>query len=37
MEHQLIIKVNDSDTLGAKGFSRVDFIAETNPGEGFSK
>lgn len=33
----LKIKVNDSDTLGPKGFSRVDFIAETNPGEGFFK
>ena len=29
--------VTKSETLGPKGFSRVDFIAETNPGEGFFK
>lgn len=33
----LKITVNKSETLGPKGFSRVDFIAETNPGEGFFK
>jgi DNA repair protein RecN (Recombination protein N) len=29
--------VHKSETLGAKGFSRVEFIAETNPGEGYFK
>lgn len=33
----LKIMVNKSETLGPKGFSRIDFIAETNPGEGFFK
>jgi DNA repair protein RecN (Recombination protein N) len=33
----LKITVNKAETLGPKGFSRVDFIAETNPGEGFFK
>ncbi len=33
----LEIKVYKADNLGPKGFSRVDFIAETNPGEGFFK
>ncbi len=33
----LKIIVNRSEALGPKGFSRVDFIAETNPGEGFFK
>ncbi|MGZ3787442.1 MAG: DNA repair protein RecN [Bacteriovorax sp.] len=33
----LKIVVNKADQLGPKGFSRVDFIAETNPGEGFFK
>jgi len=31
------IVVNKSENLGPKGFSRIDFIAETNPGEGFFK
>jgi DNA repair protein RecN (Recombination protein N) len=31
------IVVNKSENLGLKGFSRIDFIAETNPGEGFFK
>lgn len=33
----LKINVIKADNLGAKGFTRVDFIAETNPGEGFFK
>lgn len=33
----LKILVNKSDVLGPKGLSRIDFIAETNPGEGFFK
>lgn len=33
----LKIKVYKAETLGPKGFSRVDFIAETNPGEGYFK
>ncbi|MBP9680240.1 MAG: AAA family ATPase [Bacteriovorax sp.] len=33
----LKIMVNKTETLGLKGNSRVDFIAETNPGEGFFK
>lgn len=33
----LNITVNKADSLSSKGFSRVDFIAETNPGEGFFK
>ena len=33
----LKIMVHKSDSLGPKGFSRVEFIAETNPGEGFFK
>ena len=31
------IVVNKSENLSSKGFSRIDFIAETNPGEGFFK
>lgn len=34
---KLRILVNKSESLGPKGFSRIDFIAETNPGEGFFK
>ena len=33
----LKINVTKAEVLGPKGFSRVDFIAETNPGEGFFK
>lgn len=33
----LKITITKAETLGPKGFSRVDFIAETNPGEGFFK
>ena len=33
----LKINVKKNDTLSAKGFSKIDFIAETNPGEGFFK
>ncbi|MDD4976843.1 MAG: hypothetical protein PHY93_20985, partial [Bacteriovorax sp.] len=33
----LKIMVHRSENLGPKGFSRIDFIAETNPGEGFFK
>lgn len=33
----LKITIAKADSLGPKGFSRVDFIAETNPGEGFFK
>ncbi|MBC7539860.1 MAG: AAA family ATPase [Bacteriovorax sp.] len=33
----LKIMVHKSENLGPKGFSRIDFIAETNPGEGFFK
>lgn len=33
----LKIVIHKAVTLGPKGFSRVDFIAETNPGEGFFK
>lgn len=33
----LKINVAKSETLGPKGFSRIEFIAETNPGEGFFK
>jgi len=33
----LKIVIHKSDTLGSKGFSRIEFIAETNPGEGFFK
>lgn len=33
----LKINVTKSDALGSKGFSKIDFIAETNPGEGFFK
>ena len=33
----LKINVLKSDSLSSKGFSRIDFIAETNPGEGFFK
>lgn len=34
---QLVISLSKSDSLGFKGFSKIDFIAETNPGEGFFK
>lgn len=34
---KLRILVKKSESLGLKGFSRIDFIAETNPGEGFFK
>ncbi len=33
----LKINVNKAETLTNKGFSKIDFIAETNPGEGFFK
>lgn len=33
----LKINVNKSENLTNKGFSKIDFIAETNPGEGFFK
>jgi DNA repair protein RecN (Recombination protein N) len=33
----LKITIAKAESLGPKGFSRVDFIAETNPGEGFFK
>ncbi|MFA6237293.1 MAG: AAA family ATPase [Bacteriovorax sp.] len=33
----LKINVTKSETLGPKGFSKIDFIAETNPGEGYFK
>jgi DNA repair protein RecN (Recombination protein N) len=33
----LKINVSKVDTLSNKGFSKIDFIAETNPGEGFFK
>lgn len=33
----LRINVTKNDHLGSKGFSKIDFIAETNPGEGFFK
>jgi DNA repair protein RecN (Recombination protein N) len=33
----LKIMVHRAENLGPKGFSRIDFIAETNPGEGFFK
>ncbi|MBC7429698.1 MAG: AAA family ATPase [Bacteriovorax sp.] len=33
----LKINVTKGETLGNKGFSKIDFIAETNPGEGFFK
>jgi DNA repair protein RecN (Recombination protein N) len=33
----LKILVHKAEALGPKGFSKVDFIAETNPGEGFFK
>jgi len=33
----LKINVTKNDHLGSKGFSKIDFIAETNPGEGFFK
>ncbi len=33
----LKIVIHKSASLGPKGFSRIDFIAETNPGEGFFK
>jgi DNA repair protein RecN (Recombination protein N) len=33
----LKINVTKSDTLTSKGYSKIDFIAETNPGEGFFK
>lgn len=33
----LKINVTKSESLGNKGFSKIDFIAETNPGEGFFK
>ena len=33
----LKINVKKNDVLGIKGFSKIDFIAETNPGEGFFK
>jgi DNA repair protein RecN (Recombination protein N) len=33
----LKIQVQKSDALGNKGFSRIEFIAETNPGEGYFK
>ncbi|MDO9182880.1 MAG: AAA family ATPase [Bacteriovorax sp.] len=33
----LKIMVTRSENLGVKGFSKIDFIAETNPGEGFFK
>lgn len=33
----LKINVNRSENLTNKGFSKIDFIAETNPGEGFFK
>jgi DNA repair protein RecN (Recombination protein N) len=33
----LKINVTKSETLGSKGYSKIDFIAETNPGEGFFK
>ncbi len=34
---RLSILVTKSELLGPKGFSKIDFIAETNPGEGFFK
>lgn len=34
---KLILSVSKADQLGPKGFSKIDFIAETNPGEGFFK
>ncbi len=34
---RLLINVTKSDNLGPKGVSKIDFIAETNPGEGFFK
>jgi DNA repair protein RecN (Recombination protein N) len=34
---KLLITVTKGDILGPKGFSKIDFIAETNPGEGFFK
>jgi DNA repair protein RecN (Recombination protein N) len=33
----LKINVTKSESLTSKGFSKIDFIAETNPGEGFFK
>jgi DNA repair protein RecN (Recombination protein N) len=33
----LKINVSKGESLGSKGFSKIDFIAETNPGEGFFK
>jgi DNA repair protein RecN (Recombination protein N) len=33
----LKINVVKNDTLSSKGYSRIEFIAETNPGEGFFK
>lgn len=33
----LKINLTKNDYLGNKGFSKIDFIAETNPGEGFFK
>ena len=33
----LKINVIKGDSLGSKGFTKIDFIAETNPGEGFFK
>lgn len=33
----LKINVTKNEHLGSKGFSKIDFIAETNPGEGFFK
>lgn len=33
----LKINVHKTETLTNKGFSKIDFIAETNPGEGFFK
>lgn len=34
---RLAISVSKAETLGPKGFSKIDFNAETNPGEGFFK
>ncbi len=34
---RLVFTVSKAEQLGPKGFSKIDFIAETNPGEGFFK
>ncbi|RPJ75007.1 MAG: hypothetical protein EHM20_09680 [Alphaproteobacteria bacterium] len=34
---KLVFTVSKAELLGPKGFSKIDFIAETNPGEGFFK